>query len=115
MPSACDPSIRLRRSGVEVLSLNVYDERDAFQEWVETNGGSKYHFVFAYDPAEKGDPASIAGGLYNVSGLPTMYVIDRDGKVAAALVGAGQEQALLEVLSGLGIEVPESAEDSEAE
>lgn len=103
----------VRDQGVEVLSLNVYDEREAFQEWVEANGGSKYNFVFAFDPAEKGDPASIAGGLYNVSGLPTMYVIDREGKVAASLVGAGQEEALLAVLADLGVEVRGAAEESE--
>jgi thiol-disulfide isomerase/thioredoxin len=105
----------VREQGVEVLSLNVYDDRDAFQEWAKVNGGSKYNFVFAYDPAEKGDPASIAGGLYNISGLPTMYVIDREGKVAATLVGAGQEKPLLEVLAGLDIDVSKAAEESAAE
>lgn len=105
----------VREQGVEVLSLNVYDDRDAFQEWVKTNGGSKYHFIFAYDPAEKGDPVSIAGGLYNISGLPTMYVVDRDGKVAATLVGAGQEKALLQVLAGLDVDVTSAAEEAEAE
>ncbi|MDA0255519.1 MAG: TlpA disulfide reductase family protein [Planctomycetota bacterium] len=92
---------------VVVLSLNVYDDRDTFDQWVEANSGSKYNFTFAFDPAKKGDPASVAGGLYHVPGLPTMYVIDRAGKVAAALVGAGQEEALGKALSTLGITVPE--------
>jgi thiol-disulfide isomerase/thioredoxin len=105
----------IREQGVEVLSLNVYDDREAFQEWVKINGGSKYNFVFAYDPAEKGSPQSIAGGLYNISGLPTMYVIDREGRVAAALVGAGQEKALVEVLADLEIDVTKAAEEPEAE
>jgi thiol-disulfide isomerase/thioredoxin len=101
--------------GVEVLSLNVYDDRDAFQEWVETNAGTKFNFTFAYDPAEKGAKNSVAGQLYNVSGLPTMYVIDREAKVAAVLVGAGQEEALLDVLKGLGIEatLPEQGEPTD--
>jgi len=101
----------VKDQGVEVLSLNVYDDRDAFRQWTEANSGSKYTFTFAYDPAEKGDPASVAGGLYNVPGLPTMYLIDREGNVAAALVGAGQEEALLEALSDLGIEPPEAVSD----
>ncbi len=105
----------VRGQGVEVLSLNVYDDREAFQEWVKANAGSKYNFRFAYDPAEKGDPASIAGGLYNISGLPTMYVIDREGKVAATLVGAGQEEALIEVLAGLDIDVSKAAQESAAQ
>jgi thiol-disulfide isomerase/thioredoxin len=105
----------VREQGVEVLSLNVYDDREAFQEWVKTNGGSKYNFAFAYDPAEKGAASSIAGGLYNISGLPTMYVINREQRVAAVLVGAGQEKALVEVLADLDIDITKAAEEPEAE
>lgn len=104
----------VRDQGVEVLSVNVYDDRDVFQDWIAKNSGTKYSFTFAYDPAEKGDPASVAGGLYNVPGLPTMYVIDRSGTIASALVGGGQDKALLEVLAGLGVKVPEEeAADAE--
>ncbi len=108
----------VRDQEVEVLSLNVYDDREAFQEWVKTNGGTKYNFTFAYDPAEKGDPSSVAGGLYNVPGLPTMYVIDREGMVAKTLVGGGHEAALVEFLATLGIDTKaaaESADETDAE
>jgi thiol-disulfide isomerase/thioredoxin len=105
----------VRDKGVEVLSLNVYDDREAFQEWIKANSGTKYNFTFAYDPAERGAKNSVAGQLYNVPGLPTMYVIDREGTVAAALVGGGQEEKLLEALAVLGIEarLPEEAEPAE--
>jgi hypothetical protein len=89
-----------------VLSLNVYDDKDSFAEWVAANRGTKYNFTFAFDPAEKGAPESVAGQKYNVPGLPTLYLIDREGRVAAAFVGA-QEAKLIEALGKVGVEVKE--------
>jgi len=63
-------------------------------------------FTFAFDPAEKGSAESVAGQKYNVPGLPTLYLIDRDGKVAAAFVGA-QEAKLIEALAKVGVSVKE--------
>ena len=94
----------VKDQGVEVLSLNVYDDRKAFTSWIETNAGSKYNFTFGFDPSERGDKASVAGEKYHVPGLPTMYVIDTKGMITAALVGGGQEEKLLEALAALGIE-----------
>jgi len=94
----------VKDQGVEVLSLNVYDDRKAFTSWIETNAGSKYNFTFGFDPSERGDKASVAGEKYHVPGLPTMYVIDSKGMITAALVGGGQEEKLLESLAALGIE-----------
>jgi thiol-disulfide isomerase/thioredoxin len=95
---------QVKDQNVEVLSLNVYDDRDSFDEWIAANRGTKYNFTFAFDPAEKGSPESVAGQKYNVPGLPTLYLIDREGKVAAAFVGA-QEDKLIEALGKLGVEV----------
>jgi thiol-disulfide isomerase/thioredoxin len=95
---------RVKDQNVEVLSLNVYDDKDAFDEWIAANRGTKYTFTFAFDPAEKGSPESVAGQQYNVPGLPTLYVIDQEGRVAAAFVGA-QEAKLVEALGRLGVKV----------
>jgi alkyl hydroperoxide reductase subunit AhpC len=95
---------RVKDQNVEVLSLNVYDDKDSFDEWIAANRGTKYHFTFAFDPAEKGSPESVAGQKYNVPGLPTLYVIDQEGRVAAAFVGA-QEAKLVEALGRLGVKV----------
>jgi thiol-disulfide isomerase/thioredoxin len=95
---------KVKNQNVEVLSLNVYDDKDAFDEWIAANRGTKYTFTFAFDPAEKGSPESVAGQKYNVPGLPTLYVIDQEGRVAAAFVGA-QEAKLVEALGRLGVEV----------
>ena len=97
---------KVKDQDVEVLSLNVYDEKDSFDEWIAANRGTKYNFTFAFDPAEKGSAESVAGQKYNVPGLPTLYLIDREGKVAAAFVGA-QEAKLIEALGKVGVEVKE--------
>ena len=95
---------KVKDRNVEVLSLNVYDDKEMFTEWIAENRGTKFNFTFAFDPAAKGSPESVAGQKYNVPGLPTLYVIDGEGRVAAGFVGA-QEDKLIEALGTLGIDV----------
>jgi thiol-disulfide isomerase/thioredoxin len=97
---------KVKDQNVEVLSLNVYDDKEAFDEWIAANRGTNYTFTFAFDPAAKGSAESVAGQKYNVPGLPTLYLIDPEGKVAAAFVGA-QEAKLIEALGKVGVEVKE--------
>ena len=97
---------RVKDQNVEVLSLNVYDDKEAFDEWIAGNRGTKFNFTFAFDPAEKGSAESVAGQKYNVPGLPTLYLIDAEGRVAAAFVGA-QEAKLIEALETLGVKAGE--------
>jgi len=98
---------QIKDKGVVVLSLNTWDEKPAFKDWVKENSGTKYHFNFVRDPAE-GDhdairKASIAKRLYKVPGIPTMYVIDQKGNVVGSFVGSGNEQQLVKLLAKLGI------------
>jgi hypothetical protein len=86
-----------------VLSVNVFDDKDPFDAWILKNSGTKYNFTFAFDPAGHDEKKSIAASKFGVSGIPTMYVIDRDGKVAAAIVGSGNEAKLTSVLNAQGI------------
>ncbi|MDR3687977.1 MAG: TlpA disulfide reductase family protein [Fimbriimonas sp.] len=98
---------QIKGKNVVVLSLNTWDDKAAFKDWVQLNSGTKYHFDFVRDPAE-GDhagirKASIAKRLYKVIGIPTMYVIDKQGNIAGSLIGSGNEAKLVEILSKLGI------------
>jgi len=98
---------QIKDKGVVVLSLNTWDQKPDFKDWIEKNSGTKYHFNFVRDPAE-GDhdgirKASIAKRLYNVRGIPTMYVIDRSGNIAGSLVGSGNERGLVDILAKLEI------------
>lgn len=65
--------------------------------------------VFTSDPNER-DSATFeeraSRKFFGVSGIPTQFVIGRDGKVAAVLVGTLKEDARLEAgLARAGIQV----------
>ncbi|OJU64233.1 MAG: hypothetical protein BGO01_19120 [Armatimonadetes bacterium 55-13] len=88
---------------VVVIGLCVFDERGAYEKWVPANQ-SKYTFQFGFDPAGRDNAKSIAGNLYKVSGIPTTYIIDKDGKVAASIVGYSEgDKRVEEALSKLGV------------
>jgi thiol-disulfide isomerase/thioredoxin len=92
----------VRDQGVVVLSMNVWDTKPMFDKWIAKNSGTTYNFTFAFDPAGRGE-GNVATYKYGVQGIPTMYVITRDGKIAAGIVGAGNEAALQKVLSEQGV------------
>ena len=71
---------------VTVLAVCVWDEEDAYKKWVPANSG-KYTLPFVFDPAAQNNANSIAKKLYQVSGIPTTYIIDANGNVAANWVG----------------------------
>ena len=98
---------QIKNKGVVVLSLNTWDKKPDFKTWVEKNSGTTYNFNFVRDPAE-GDhagirKASIAKRLYKVVGIPTMYVIDKNGNVAGSTIGPGEEAQLVKILSSVGV------------
>jgi thiol-disulfide isomerase/thioredoxin len=90
---------------VHVLALNVFDDKQAYDQWVPAN--KQYTFQFAYDPAGR-DASSIAKSKYMVSGIPTTYIIDRDGKIAASIVGFDglDDKRIEQALDKLGVKTP---------
>jgi thiol-disulfide isomerase/thioredoxin len=80
--------------GVVTLGVCVWDEKPAYEKWVPENK-EKYTFQFAFDPAGRG-PENVAKKLYSVSGIPTTYVIDKNGKVVDAIVGYRPNDTRLE-------------------
>ncbi len=90
---------------VAVLGVCVWDEKPAYDTWVTAKKGT-YSFPTAFDPAGRGDK-SIASKLYHVSGIPTQYVINKDGKIAASTVGYNEGGTFLEAaLNKLGTDIP---------
>lgn len=71
---------------VTVLAVCVWDAEDAYKKWVPANK-DKYTLPFVFDPAAQNNANSIAKKLYQVSGIPTTYIIDANGNVAANWVG----------------------------
>ncbi|HLJ57502.1 MAG TPA: TlpA disulfide reductase family protein [Chthonomonadaceae bacterium] len=95
-----------KNKDVVVLGVCVWDDKDAYMKWVPEKKDT-YHFKFAFDPAGRAGPKNIAGDKFNVSGIPTTYVIDRDGKVSAAIVGYSDGDTRVEdALAKLGLVAP---------
>jgi hypothetical protein len=67
------------------LGVCVWDDRKAFEKWVPSND-ARYHFTKVFDPAGKDRGASIASASYRVKSIPTLYVIDREGRIVDGLV-----------------------------
>lgn len=69
---------------VVVLAVNVWDKPEAFQAWLPQH--KEYDaLTFAIDPT--GNGKDIATSLYHVSGIPTQYVLSREGKIVQSFVG----------------------------
>jgi thiol-disulfide isomerase/thioredoxin len=90
---------------IVVLGVCVWDQKSEYEKWMPQNK-DKYHFKFAFDPAANDNKKSIASSLFNVNGIPTTYIIDKDGKVADAIVGYDENDKRVETaLKKLGIDV----------
>ena len=104
---------KLASQGLVVLGVCVWDDRSAFDAWQRTpEVPTSYAKVF--DPVAKSDRAKpyeqrgdIATRLFRVSGIPTFYLIDKDGKVAFSGVGSGKqtEAALDKALAAAGLKL----------
>ena len=93
MPHVQEVYDAYHEKGVEFVSLCVFDNERAFDNWMKANG-DKYKFDFAYDTAGRGE-ASIARKMYGIRAIPTMFVIDKNGKVAGSVVGFNPEDTKL--------------------
>ena len=83
------------RDDVTILAVCVWDKKEAYQKWVPGNR-SKYTLPFVFDPAGEETEKSIASTLYKVSGIPTTYIIGKDGKVAASFNGYRENDTRIE-------------------
>ena len=89
---------------VVVLGVCVWDDRAKYDTWLTTRRSGFTAFKFAYDPAGK-SPANLAR-KFNVSGIPTTYIIDAKGRVADAIVGYDTGDTCVEAaLRKLGVKI----------
>lgn len=86
MPHVQKTVAKAHGADVVWLGVCVWDDRKAFDKWVPAND-AKYSFTKVFDPAGKDRATSIAGNLYKVTGIPTLYVIDANGRIVEGLVG----------------------------
>lgn len=100
---------QVKSQDVAVLAVCVWDKRPDYEKWVAANIGSKYNFPVYFDPSGQGDK-SMPSALFHVSGIPTQYVIDKDGIIVATNVGHMPGDNKLEnELSKLGVTVAAEA------
>lgn len=93
------------RNDITVLGVCVWDTKDKYDEWVPKNQ-DKFTFPLVFDTAARDTANSIAKKLYSVSGIPTTYIIDKDGKIAASFVGSKAiPEGVEPALAKLGIPV----------
>ena len=91
--------------GLVVLGVCVWEQRKNFDAW-HKKPQVPTSYLKVFDPAGRGEN-NIARALYNVSGIPTFYLVDRDGKIAYSGVGAGPrtEAGLDAALAKLGFKL----------
>jgi len=88
---------------VVVIGVCVWDDKDSYDKWMPENS-SKYTFKFAFDSAGKDSSNSIASKLFGVKGIPATFVIDKEGHIAANIVGFKEgDTRIEEALKKLGV------------
>ncbi|BDI28597.1 hypothetical protein CCAX7_006480 [Capsulimonas corticalis] len=99
---------QVKYQDVVVLGICVLDKKPAYDKWV-ADKKDVYSFITAYDPAGRGDN-SISSSLYKVTGIPTQYIIGKDGNIAATTEGYGDgDHRLEEALGKMGVNVKPEA------
>lgn len=85
---------------VVFLAAHVQDSPENFTRWRAKNAGfPALHFLV--DQAPLGQ--EIGTRLYKIFGLPTIYVIDKEGKIAKGFVGfSGPTPALAQAITSAG-------------
>jgi peroxiredoxin len=107
MPHLQDVATKYRDQGVVVLGSSTRDARKNFEKWIKANASKYPDIIWAHDPADKG-PKRASRALYGVAGIPTQFVIGRDGKIAAVTIGYLPGEVLVDAaLAKAGIDVPE--------
>lgn len=96
---------KLGAQGLVVLGVCVWDTKQKFDGW-QKSPEVKTSYLKVFDPAGRA-PDNIAKKLYSVSGIPTFYLIDREGKILYAGVGAGPktEAGLDQALAAAGLKL----------
>jgi len=95
---------------VVVLASGTSDTIAKFKEWIPKNSPRYPDMVWTFDPNERGSATfeeRASQKLYGVTGIPTQFVIGRDGRIAATIVGnGGKDDARTEAaLATLGVKV----------
>ncbi len=96
---------KIKPQGVDLMAVCVSDDKPAYQAWMKVNR-SRFTYPFYFDPAGRAENQSISGRLFNVTGIPTVFIINKDGKVAESIVGYEEGDTRVDqALAKLGVKV----------
>ncbi len=105
MPHTQEVAAHYKDQGVVVLASCTSDTRAKFEQWVRKNQEQYPDIIWTHDKAERG-PERVSYKLYGVTGIPTQFIIDREGKVVDIVVGYMKGEVLLDdALRKAGIKV----------
>jgi peroxiredoxin len=108
MPHTQKVAAEYKDQGVVVWGSATSDSRAAFERWVRTNQERFPDMIWSHDPAER-TPERASLALYGVTGIPTQFIIDREGRIADIVVGYRPGEVILDAaLAKAGIEVDEA-------
>lgn len=105
MPHTQEVAAQYQDQGVVVLGSCTSDTRDKFEDWVRRNQEKYPDIVWSHDPAER-KPERASNKLYGVRGIPTQFIIDREGKVVDIVIGYMKGEVILDAsLAKAGVKV----------
>ena len=90
MPHNSELAEKHAKDGLIILAVCADDSRANYDGWVKRNA-AKYKFLTAHDTAGKDNwDKSVFNTQYGVSGFPTLFLVDKDGKLVGQTSGGGQ-------------------------
>lgn len=109
MPHVQELAKEFADQGVVVLAVCTSDNQAKFDEWMPKNRAKYPNVIFAMDPNERGSKTfddRASQKLFHVEGLPTKFVVGRDGKIKGTVVGYDPGDVRIEVgLAEAGIKI----------
>ena len=105
MPHTQEVAAQYKDQGVVALASCTSDTRASFERWVKANAEKYPDLRWSHDAAERApNRASLA--LYGVRGIPTQYVIDREGRIVDSVLGYMPGEKILDAaLAKAGVKV----------
>jgi peroxiredoxin len=110
MPHNSELAEKHAKDGLVILAICADDSRANYDGWVKRNAG-KYKFLTAHDtPGKDGWDKSVFNTAYGVTGFPTLFLIDKEGRLVGQTSGggAGENPHVTRLLAKGGVPVDTS-------
>ncbi|MEZ6017676.1 MAG: TlpA disulfide reductase family protein [Planctomycetota bacterium] len=88
-----------KQDDVVVLAVCTSDTREKFEAWVAAHSAEVPNLLLTSDPHDRSSDTfeeRASSKLYHVQGIPTKFVIGKDGKIALTIVGHDDGDVRLE-------------------